>query len=129
MHLVYDDWPKIAAKSYQSQKENVNFDGIDHVVLLGMGGSGTISDILYSILSKSVIHACTVKGYHLPATVDKNTLVIATSVSGDTNETITVLGDASEKNCKKIAFSRKESRLELLCKKKEIPHFSPEFYH
>lgn len=129
LHLVYDDWPKIALKSYESQKETANFDGIDHVVLLGMGGSGTISDILYSILSKSDIHAYTVKGYHLPATVDKNTLVIATSVSGNTDETITVLQDSLKKDCKKIAFSKENSQLELLCKKNGISHYAPEFYH
>lgn len=128
--MVYDDWPSIAKKSYQTPKEKASFEGIDHVVLLGMGGSGTISDILYSILSKSDIHACTVKGYHLPATVDKNTLVIATSVSGKTNETITVLKDAAaKKDCKQIAFSQKDSPLEQFCKESNILHYTPEFYH
>ena len=129
LHLVYDDWPEIASKSYKLEKEKTNFDSIDHIVLLGMGGSGTISDILVSILSKSNIHTSAVKGYHLPSTVDKNTLVIATSVSGETDETITVFKDALKKNCKKIAFSKKQTGLDLFCKKNKIPHYTPDVYH
>lgn len=129
IHKIYDSWPDLAQKSYQEKKEKPNFDGIDHIVLLGMGGSGTISDVLSSILSKSDIHTYTVKGYHLPATVDKNTLVIATSVSGETDETITVLKDSLETSCKKIAFSKGKTKLESFCKKNGITHGTPEFYH
>jgi glucose/mannose-6-phosphate isomerase len=129
LHLVYDNWPKIALKSYQLEKEKINFDTIDHIVLLGMGGSGTISDILVSIMSKSNIHISAVKGYHLPSTVDKNTLVIATSVSGETDETLTVFRDALQHNCKKIAFSKKQTGLDFFCKKNKIPHYTPDVYH
>lgn len=129
IHETYDGWSDIAKSSYELKKEKAEFDGIDHVVFLGMGGSGTISDVLSSILSKSDIHTFTVKGYHLPATVDKNTLVIATSVSGETDETITVLEDSLKTNCKKIAFSRGKTTLESFCKKNGIQHGTPEFYH
>jgi glucose/mannose-6-phosphate isomerase len=46
-----------------------------------------------------------VKGYILPKTVDSNTLVVITSVSGNTIETLTVLDSAYKINCKIIAFS------------------------
>ena len=45
-----------------------------------MGGSGTISDMLSSVLSKTEIHCTIVKGYVLPKTVDKNTLVVSSSI-------------------------------------------------
>jgi len=41
-----------------------------------------------------------VKGYILPKTVDSNTLVVISSVSGNTVETLTVLDAANKKNCK-----------------------------
>ena len=41
----------------------------------------------------------------LPETVDDNTLVVTTSVSGNTAETISILESANEKNCQTIAFS------------------------
>lgn len=129
IHAVYDRWPEIATKSYKTQKKRPDFDGIDHIVFLGMGGSGSISDIFSSVLSKSGIHTCTVKGYHLPSTVDKNTLVVASSISGETDETITVLNDSLKKDCKRMAFSKGGTKLESLCKKNGIPHDTPEFYH
>ena len=88
MYKVYDSWPEIARKSYESNHEPVDFHDIDHIVLAGMGGSGAIGDLFTSILSKSDIHVSRVKGYLLPNTIDKNTLVVVTSVSGNTSETL-----------------------------------------
>ena len=105
MYKVYDKWPEIARKSFESNQEPVDFDDIDHIVFAGMGGSGAIGDVFSSILSKSDIHVSLVKGYLLPKTVDKNTLVVVTSVSGNTSETLTVLDSAKKLNCSLIAFS------------------------
>ncbi len=102
---AYDKWPQIARQSYDSSSEIGEFKDIDHVVFCGMGGSGTICDIFSAILSKSNLHTCVVKGYHLPLTIDSNTLVITTSVSGNTVETLTVLDAASKLGCKLAAFS------------------------
>ena len=76
MHKIYDKWPEIAKQAYDSNLESIDFPNIDNVVFAGMGGSGAIGDLFSSILSKSNIHVSLVKGYLLPKTVDKNTLVI-----------------------------------------------------
>ena len=104
MYEIYDDWPNLAKKAYDSDLESVNFKNIDHIVFAGMGGSGTIGDLFESILSKTNIHVTLVKGYLLPKTVDENTLVVTTSVSGNTTETLTVLGSTLKLNCQVIAF-------------------------
>ena len=70
MHKTYDLWPDIAEKSYSEDLAQVDFKNISHVVLAGMGGSGTLHDIISSILSKTNIHVSVIKGYHLPNTVD-----------------------------------------------------------
>ena len=70
-----------------------------------MGGSGTIGDILSSILSKTNIHVTVVKGYLLPKTVDSKTLVVATSMSGNTNETLTTLKSAIKITDNVMSFS------------------------
>ena len=80
MHKVYDRWPQIARESYEYDLEPVDFEKIDHIVFSGMGGSGAFSDIFSSILSQTDIHVNVVKGYHLPRTVDSNTLVVTTRV-------------------------------------------------
>ena len=105
MHKVYDMWPEIARESFESNQNEVNFKDINHIVFAGMGGSGTIGDIMASILSKTNIHTSVIKGYLLPKTVDSETLVIFTSVSGNTQEVLSTLKLAKSIECKKIVFS------------------------
>ena len=105
MYQVYDKWPQIAKEAFSSKLEAVNYSKIDNIIFAGMGGSGTLGDIFSSILSKTNIHVSVVKGYHLPKTVDSNTLVIATSISGNTVETLSVLKSTLNLPCKVIAFS------------------------
>ena len=119
MYKVYDKWPEIASTSYHENAEHIDYKNIDHIVFAGMGGSGAVGDLFTSILSKTDIHVNLVKGYHLPKTVDKNTLVVATSVSGNTVETLSVLMDAAKTDCKIIAFSS-GGKIEKYCKKNKL---------
>lgn len=121
MHKIYDRWPEIGKENYDSDLAPVSFDNISHVVFAGMGGSGALSDIFSSILSKTNVHVCTVKGYLLPKTVDSNSLVITTSISGNTVETLTVLDSARKLGSKMVAFSNGGKMMEY-CKKYKIEH-------
>ncbi|MFB5598188.1 MAG: glucose-6-phosphate isomerase, partial [Nitrosopumilaceae archaeon] len=56
MHKIYDIWPKMAKENYELSHKQVHFNNITHIVFAGMGGSGAIGDIFYSILSKAKIH-------------------------------------------------------------------------
>ena len=105
MFKVYDIWPDISRESYEQEFSKPEFNDIDHIVFAGMGGSGTIGDVFSSILSKNDIHTSVVKGYLLPKTVDENTLVVVTSVSGNTQETLMVLKNSKNSKAKFIAFS------------------------
>ncbi|MCH9042496.1 MAG: SIS domain-containing protein [Thaumarchaeota archaeon] len=122
MYAVYDKWPEIAENAFQSELEEISFSDINHIVFAGMGGSGTIGSIFSSILSKSNIHVSVVKGYSLPKTVDKETLVITTSISGNTTETLTVLDSAKKIDCKIIAFSS-GGKMERFCHENSIQYF------
>lgn len=123
MHKVYDRWPEIAKEFYSTDYDKVDFKGINHIVFVGMGGSGVIGDTLSSILSKTRMHICVVKGYHLPSTVDSHTLVVTTSVSGNTQETLAVIEKAKKAGCKLVAFSS-GGKLEEYCKKHRVEHRS-----
>ena len=128
MYKVYDIWPEIAQKSFEAEHESVNFDNIKHIVIVGMGGSGAIGDMFASILSKSKIHVNIVKGYTLPQTVDSNTLVIAVSVSGNTDETLSVLKSAHLLGCKIIAFSS-GGKMKEYCETNNIEYrFVPQYH-
>jgi glucose/mannose-6-phosphate isomerase len=128
MHKIYDRWSELARESYESKIDGVDFQDIDHIVFAGMGGSGTIGDIFSSILSKTSIHVSVVKGYVLPKTVDSNTLVVPTSVSGNTAETLAILNSAYKKNCKIIAFSS-GGEMQEYCAKNKIEHRSFQQVH
>lgn len=119
MYEIYDKWPEISQDAYNSSFQPVEFEGIDHIVFAGMGGSGTIGSIFASILSKTNIHVSIVKGYILPKTVDSETLVITTSISGNTDETLTVLDIANKQDCKIFAFSS-GGNIEKYCKENKI---------
>ena len=90
MYKVYDKWPEIAKNAYLNSKSSSK-KSIKHVVFAGMGGSGTMGDFFAAILSKTNLHVNVVKGYLLPKNVNSETLVITTSVSGNTIETLSVL--------------------------------------
>ena len=105
MYEIYDIWPQIAQKYYEEKIDEIDFGDISHVVFAGMGGSGAIGDIFSAILSKTDIHVEVIKGYLLPKTVNSESLVVTTSISGNTEETLSVLKSASNLGCKVIAFS------------------------
>ncbi len=105
MHVIYDGWPETARSSFEFKHEKTRFDDVRDIVFAGMGGSGAIGDVFASILSKTDIHVSVVKGYVLPKTATKDTLVVTTSISGNTIETVTVLKEAMDRGCRMSAFS------------------------
>ena len=128
MFKTYDLWPDIAKQSYEKEFSRPEFKDIDHVVFAGMGGSGTIGDVFSSILSKNDIHTSVVKGYLLPKTVDSNTLVVVTSISGHTNETLTILENSLKTKAKIIALSS-GGKMEEILSNNRIPYFKVNQIH
>ena len=121
MFKIYDRWPDIAKEAYQLDLKPISYTNVNNIIFSGMGGSGAIGDIFASILSKSNIHVSVVKGYILPKTIDENTLIVITSVSGNTIETLSVLKEAKKLNCKIIAFSS-GGKMEDFCIKNKIEY-------
>ena len=119
MYKVYDDWPQIARQQYETDLNGIDFGEISHVVFAGMGGSGAIGDIFSAILSKTNIHVDVIKGYLLPNTVDSKSLVVTTSISGNTEETLSILTKASDLKCKVVAFSD-DGKMQKYCTEKGL---------
>ena len=118
---IYDTWPDIAKEFYMKNYDRAEFGKIDQIIFTGMGGSGAIGDTLSAIVSKTNLHFSIVKGYHLPKTADPSTLVVATSASGNTLETLTVLDTAKTAGCKIIAFSS-GGKMEQYCTKNKLEY-------
>ena len=121
MYLVYDKWSEIAENTYEENWQSLKYQNIDHIVFAGMGGSGSIGDIFSAILSQTKLHITVVKGYDLPKTVDKNSLVVITSVSGNTAEALSILDQAKYLECNLIAVSS-GGKIEKICNENKIEY-------
>ena len=81
-------------------------DDIDNLVVAGLGGSGIGADLTNEIATSELrIPMNSIKGYHLPNYVGPNTLVIISSYSGNTEETLSCLEDAISKRAQIVCIS------------------------
>jgi glucose/mannose-6-phosphate isomerase len=101
----------------------VDFADVTKVVVLGMGGSAIAGDIVRSLAlrrgSKPVfVH----RGYDLPPFVDEGTLVVASSNSGETEETLSAFEQALAGPSKKIVVAT-GGRLLALARERGLPAY------
>jgi glucose/mannose-6-phosphate isomerase len=77
-----------------------------NVLILGMGGSG-IGGLLveYLAYSQSKVPVKVIREYELPAYVNSDSLVIASSYSGNTEETLAAFEEAAKKQAKLLAIT------------------------
>ena len=88
-----------------SISENIN-NSINNVLILGMGGSAITGLLFKEILADKLDIPVNVnQGYTIPKWVNKSTLVIACSYSGNTEETIAGLENCKSKKSKIIGFT------------------------
>lgn len=98
-----------------------NYQGINKIVISGMGGSAIGGDLLRSYLAESfALPVGVVRDYHLPGFVDERTLAFIVSFSGNTEETLGCFEDACQKRAKIVGISS-DGRLEQLCRERNIP--------
>ena len=68
---------------------NDNYSNIQSIMILGMGGSAITGLLIAEILKQKIKQPIFInQNYEIPKWVDKNTLVIASSYSGNTEETL-----------------------------------------
>ena len=76
------------------------------IVMTGMGGSAIGGDLLRSYVSQELSVPCQVnRSYALPAFVNKSTLVVVSSYSGNTEETLAAYKAAREKGAKILCLT------------------------
>jgi glucose/mannose-6-phosphate isomerase len=98
-----------------------DYSNIDKVVILGMGGSAIGGDLLKSLsaLEKKAL-VLVQRDYDLPLFVDAKTLVIASSYSGMTEETLSAFVQALSTPTKKLAITT-GGRLKEIAEQNDIP--------
>lgn len=104
-----------------------DFKDINKIVICGMGGSAIGGDLLRSLvanLSRPIVFVD--RDYDLPAFVDSKTLVIASSYSGNTEETLSAFTQALKTKCKKLALTT-GGKLRDLAQERQVPVFTIDY--
>jgi glucose/mannose-6-phosphate isomerase len=100
-----------------------DYAGVDKVVILGMGGSAIGGDLVRSLAAaEAKIPVIVHRDYGLPAFVDERTLLIASSYSGNTEETLSAFEPALKTGAKKLAMTA-GGRLREIAEASKIPLF------
>ncbi len=95
---------------------------INNVLICGLGGSGIGGSIVAELVAPHANTPINIsKGYFIPAYVNENTLVIVSSYSGNTEETLNCMELAMKKNAKIIAITS-GGKVAEICKKNFFDH-------
>ena len=77
----------------------------NNIVVCGMGGSAIGGDILKANMEKSKIQVTVLKDYNIPGFVNKNTLVLCVSYSGNTEEPLNAMREAKSVGATIVGFT------------------------
>lgn len=96
-------------------------DNIKRVFFSGMGGSAIAGDIVRSLLLDSGVEVDVIRDYTLPPYVDRDSLLIAISYSGNTEETISVFEEAIKRKIPSVSISS-GGKLKEISQDAGVPH-------
>ena len=123
MYQWIRDFPqqvKDAVTIGKKAKIALNTKSVNRILLTGLGGSAIGGDLLRSYLTNQLkVPFIVNRHYALPAFVDKNTLVIVSSYSGNTEETIAAHRDAVQRKAKVLCISTNGETAKLAKKFKQ----------
>lgn len=99
------------------------YKAVNKLVMTGMGGSGLGARIIESVYSDELkLPLVRINDYHLPAWTDKHTLVICSSFSGTTEETVQNAVEAQAKGAPWLAVASGGTLLDF-AKKNQAPYY------
>lgn len=107
MHAIYDRWPEYFLEA-ASTSINTDHDSSYYksVVFCGMGGSGTACDVMNDLMRTfGSVPSVIARGKIMPSFVNKYSLVIVNSVSGNTEEAVLMMEEARSKGAEVISVS------------------------
>ncbi len=106
------DEPKLLTQALDIHNLPEVIPNFEQIIVAGMGGSALAGDMLRDWLDLSLPFQV-VKDYTLPKFVSNKTLVIVCSFSGNTEETLSALGDAREKGAHIVIAAGKGKLIEI----------------
>ena len=106
---------ELAFEIGSAAKFDVGGKRIKNVLICGLGGSGIGGTVVTkAALVEASVPVITCNDYHIPNFVDENTLVIANSYSGNTEETLAAVKKAQAQNAQ-IACVTSGGELKAIC--------------
>ncbi|MEX1188306.1 MAG: bifunctional phosphoglucose/phosphomannose isomerase [Bacteroidia bacterium] len=112
---------KEALKIYSEAKLPKAEREIHSVLITGLGGSGIGGNIVSELVaSQSPVPVVVSKDYSIPAWAKKHTLVIVSSYSGNTEETLHAMKEACERDCMITCITSGGEVLDI-AKEKSLP--------
>ncbi|MEW5841963.1 MAG: bifunctional phosphoglucose/phosphomannose isomerase [Bacteroidota bacterium] len=86
--------------------KSINTSKIKNIIVTGLGGSAIGGDLMSNFSRKDLRFPYAVnRNYELPGYANEETLVVASSYSGNTEETISALNNAVQKKCQIVCIT------------------------
>jgi len=106
----------------QSKQDLPDLVEVNQILVAGMGGSAIGGDLLEAyVYQKCSLPVVVHRGYTLPAWAKgPETLVISSSHSGNTEETLTIFEEAGKRDCKRLAITT-GGKLKEMAKEEKTP--------
>jgi glucose/mannose-6-phosphate isomerase len=112
-----------AWQEFKKVKVPKSYKKADKILINGMGGSGLGGHIVRSVFFGQLkLPVGIINSYQLPASLDKNSLYLISSYSGDTEEPISTLAAAKRQKAKIFGIGA-GGRLKSWIKQKKIPGY------
>lgn len=120
----YLDWAQLIEEIGEANPINTTSlrEGIEGLLIVGMGGSGIVGDVIYSLSSEVLeVPVTLVKDFQVPKWVNKDWLVVAVSYSGDTAETLVCLNEVIRRGAQ-VAVVASGGEMIRLAENRKLPY-------
>jgi glucose/mannose-6-phosphate isomerase len=94
----FDSWPSFSKASWDEVVPPQLERTYSSILFVGMGGSGIVGEVISDLsMEFDSFRIDVLKDYHLPKYYTNETLIVGLSASGNTEETLSVLSEASKR--------------------------------
>lgn len=120
----YLDWAQLIEEIEEVSPANAARirEGVEGLLMMGMGGSGIVGDVIYSLSTEILeIPVTLVKDFKVPRWVGKDWLAVAVSYSGDTAETLACLHEVIRRGAR-VAVVASGGEMIRLAEERNLPY-------
>jgi glucose/mannose-6-phosphate isomerase len=126
MHRRTQELPQQCRDAWQAVQSlplPADYAAVDRVAIAGMGGSAIGGDLARAIVGREArLPISVLRDYDVPGWVDSRTLFIASSYSGNTEETLSAFAQASQRGAKIVAVTT-GGKLQAAAEETGVPTF------